>query len=294
MTRPFVSVVIPVRDDSARLRGCLRSLREQTYTKDRYEIVVVDNASREDVRSVVAEADGVRYAYEGKRGPAAARNKGVATARGAVIAFTDSDCLPAPDWLERGVAVLMGTPDCGLVGGDIRFLFRDPDRPSAVELVDTRHFRQKDYVERGGFAATANAFARRAVFEGAGPFDESFDGPAYEDKEWGERVSAKGYRVVYAEDAFVHHPARRTLADLCRKVAAGQRGEHQYARGTSLARGLGGLLRPPSLRRWSRIIEGREPGAGCRRRIEVCLVAACVHYVAAAARLRLALTNSRS
>src|SRR3989338_11437443 len=122
---PFVSVVIPVYNDTGRLKKVLSALRRQTYPKERYEVVVSDNASTEDVRSVTGQFPGVVYTYESKRGPAAARNKGIRTAKGEIIAFTDSDCEPAVDWLEKGVQAVLRDTACGFVGGEIETFFKD-------------------------------------------------------------------------------------------------------------------------------------------------------------------------
>lgn len=283
---PFVSVIIPVYDDSQRLRACLRSLRAQTYPASGYEVIVVDNASREDIQRVVDEAGGVVYAHEGTRGPAAARNKGVSLAKGEVIAFSDSDCLPSPDWLEKGVRALTAAPGCGVVGGDIRLYFQDPGRPTAVELNDMRHFRQKHYVEHAHFSATANLFTFKKVFADAGSFDESFDLPAYEDREWCDRVFSKGYPIVYAPDAIVRHPARRTLPELCRKTVASRIGRYHYSQKAE-------SFDPPSLLHALRLLNSQPELRGFRRKLGVCAVMAYVCSVEAAAQVLLTWTGGR-
>src|ERR1044071_6513252 len=103
---PFVSVIVPVWNDSARLDRCLRALEEQTYPGDLYEVVVVDNGSDEPLGPVIERHGRASLVRETKPGSYAARNTGLAHARGEVVAFTDADCLPAPDWIEQGVARL--------------------------------------------------------------------------------------------------------------------------------------------------------------------------------------------
>lgn len=131
---PFVSVIIPVLDDPVRLALCLQALEDQTYAADRYEVIVVDNGSVSDLAPVVVAFAHAQLAVEPRRGSYAARNMGIGLARGEVLAFTDSDCIPQPDWLEAGVARLMGAAGCGLVGGRVAIFARDERRPSAAEL----------------------------------------------------------------------------------------------------------------------------------------------------------------
>lgn len=94
---PFVSVVIPVFNDAERLEMCLRALEDQTYPADRYEVILVDNGSDASMEGLAAGFAGTRVAYEDRPGSYAARNKGVSLARGEVVAFTDSDCVPYRD-----------------------------------------------------------------------------------------------------------------------------------------------------------------------------------------------------
>jgi cellulose synthase/poly-beta-1,6-N-acetylglucosamine synthase-like glycosyltransferase len=126
--RPTVSVVIPVRDDAADLRACLQALARQTVPPD--EVVVVDNASRDD-SSEVARAAGARVVHEPVEGIPAAASAGYDAARHEVIARLDADCVPPADWIERIGDVLAARPDVAAVTGAARFL----DGPRALRGV---------------------------------------------------------------------------------------------------------------------------------------------------------------
>ena len=95
-----VTVVIPVLNQERTLEACLRSLLRQTYPKDRFEVVIVDNNSSDRTREII-RAFPFRYAHEPQRSSYAARNRGVSLARGRVVAFMDSDCEADPRWLEE-------------------------------------------------------------------------------------------------------------------------------------------------------------------------------------------------
>ena len=103
MPAPFVSVVIPVLNDRDRLNLCLRALEKQSYPRDAFEVVVVDNGSDRPVGDVALSAVRVAVLSEPQPGSYAARNTGIRQAKGEMVAFTDSDCIPHEDWLRRGV-----------------------------------------------------------------------------------------------------------------------------------------------------------------------------------------------
>ena len=115
--QPFVSVIIPVFNDNESLRLCLAAIAQQTYPQARYEVIVVDNNSQESTTQVVDEFEGVVLVKEPQPGSYIARNRGLLSAQGSAIAFTDADCVPALTWLEAGVTALVSEPNVGLVGG---------------------------------------------------------------------------------------------------------------------------------------------------------------------------------
>ena len=215
---PFVSVIIPVYNDGKRLRSCLQALKQQTYARECYEVIVIDNGSdaRENVQKI-ASSEGAIALYEEMPGSYAARNKGLTVAKGKAIAFTDADCLPAPDWIEKGVTRLQQTENCGLVGGEIEIFWRDRNRPSTVELYESiLAFRQQDCIEKHHYSVTANLFTWKRVIERVGVFNSQLKSNG--DIEWGNRVYAQGYRQVYAKDVLVKHPALYSFGQLRKKV----------------------------------------------------------------------------
>lgn len=217
---PPVSVVVPFYGDGvAVLDRLLGSLARQDYPGEA-EVIVVDN---NPARRLPATRPGaaLRILHEPAPGSYAARNAALAVARGGVLAFTDADCECAPDWLSRGVAAL-ADPAVGVVGGAI---VPRPARPAAPRLAERYdgffHMRQAHYVAVMGFAATANCFARRELFERLGPFDARLLSGG--DREWCRRATAAGHRLAYAADAVVHHAARALPALLTKaRRLAGQ------------------------------------------------------------------------
>lgn len=210
---PFVSVIIPVYNDEILLRKCLQSLQEQTYPSEKIEIIVVDNGSDPNLNDLAREFVDVLFLQETRPGSYAARNTGIAQARGDILAFLDSDCRPAPDWLENGVSRLA---EGDVVGGRIILGYQQLLNPTPIESYDgLTSFRQKEYVEKSHFSVTANLIARRSVFDTVGPFDLSLKSGG--DCEWGNRVHKAGFKLVYADNAIIYHPARSSLEAVSRK-----------------------------------------------------------------------------
>ena len=128
-----VSVIVPVRDGAAHVGRCLAALCAQSWPPDALEIIVVDDGSIDETRGRVRDHPVTLLVERGGRGPYAARNAGLARATGEILAFTDADCVPAKDWVARGVEVL-DAEAADLAGGLVRFRFSQP--PGAAELAD--------------------------------------------------------------------------------------------------------------------------------------------------------------
>lgn len=209
---PVVSVIVPHYQDLDNLDVCLDLLTRQTLDRAAYEVIVADNGSPvglEAVRAVVGGRARVVLAEEKGAGPA--RNAGAEAARGQILAFTDSDCRPATDWLARAVQAMTRAT---VIGGRVDVLVADEERLRPVEAFERVFaFDNRDYVQRKGFSVTANLVLRRAVFAEAGPFRNGVS----EDLEWCHRAARAGHPVAYADDVVVGHPAREDWPALARK-----------------------------------------------------------------------------
>lgn len=225
----FVTVIIPVFNDSQRLKTCLEALENQTYPKSLYEVIVVDNGSDEDIKSVVVQFGQAFATHESRPGSYAARNKGLSLAKGEVIAFTDADCIPAPDWIEKGVVNLLRTSNCGLVAGKVKLFFKNSNQPTAAEIYESINaLQQKKFIEKHGYGATANLFTYKNIIDKVGLFDDTLKSVG--DKEWCQRVLLAGYKQIYADDTLIKHPARHSLAELYKRTVRINGGVHDWKR----------------------------------------------------------------
>ncbi|MEO1621792.1 MAG: glycosyltransferase family A protein, partial [Cyanobacteria bacterium J06632_3] len=183
---PFVSVIVPTFNDDKVLSKCLYALDNQSYPKDCYEVIVVNNNPSRQLAVDMSHFKQARKDIEPQPGSYAARNKGVRLAKGEVLAFTDADCIPAQDWLYQGVEALKQHASCGILAGAIQVVCRDNVKPTAVELYDLTHaFPQQRYVNNDHYGATANIFTFKHVFETVGFFDATLQSGG--DFEWGQR-----------------------------------------------------------------------------------------------------------
>lgn len=208
---PVISVVIPHLNQPDMLTRCLASLADGTRTPD--EVIVVDNGSS-TLPEALCAAHGARLLQEPTPGPGPARNRGVAAARGDVLAFIDADCLAAPGWLAEAAAAL-ADPGAEILGGDVRIALEGPARVTMLEAYESIYaYRMDRYIAREGFTGTGNLVVRRRVLEAVGPF--AGIGVA-EDRDWGQRATGAGHRIRYIAPMRVYHPARKSFSELYHK-----------------------------------------------------------------------------
>jgi len=202
---PEVSVIVPARDATATLQSTLDALAGQSLAPDRFEVIVVDDASIDGTAALAREA-GARVLSASGKGPAAARNAGARVASGEILAFTDADCAPAAGWLEAALEALR---EADLVQGAVR-----PPPGAAPGPFDRTLWVQAEH----GLYESANLFVRREVFDRLGGF-ESWLRPRRgielgEDTLLGWSAHRAGARVAFAPEAVVHHAVHpRSAAD---------------------------------------------------------------------------------
>lgn len=207
----MISVVIPAYNAAATLRECLEALAHQTIPRDQFEVIVVDDGSR-DGTAAIAGALGARVLAVSHGGPGAARNRGVEISRGEFILFTDADCAPAPDWIERTITPLQA----GAAG--VKGAYRTRQRgllPRYVQAEFEERYRRLARADGIDFVDTHAAGYRRDAVVDSGGFDPGF--LTAEDVDLSFRLAQRGLRMVFAPDAHVYHQHSAHLLSYLRR-----------------------------------------------------------------------------
>lgn len=213
----FVSVIMPAHNAAAYLTTVLDALMASDIGRDRWELVVVDDASSDGTEAVASRyADVVVRLPNRPQGPAYARNRGVEASRGEIVMFIDSDVVVQPSTVRLFAEALRDAPDVAAVFGSY------DDRPAATGFVSQYRNLVHHYVhqQNGGDSETFWAGAgaiRRDVFLEAGMYDEwHYMRPQIEDIELGGRIRRLGRRILLRPDIQVKHLKRWTLMGVVR------------------------------------------------------------------------------
>ncbi|KAF0144497.1 MAG: hypothetical protein FD156_1801 [Nitrospirae bacterium] len=211
----MVSVVIPAYNAEKTIAACLTSLMKQDYPGD-YEVIVVDDGSSDSTPNIVSGYERVRLIKQENAGPAAARNKGAAAAKGEIILFTDSDCVPEGNWIKEMVNPFKDNRD--VVGVKGRYKTKQKETTARFvqfEYEDKYRYMQKDkYID---FIDTYSAGFKREIFLEMRGYDTEFPVACAEDVELSFRLSKKGYKMIFNPNAVVYHIHPAGLKDYLRK-----------------------------------------------------------------------------
>lgn len=169
-----VSIVVPFHNEEKHIEECIQALLALDYPRDRYEVLMVNNNSTDRSVEIVSSYPEVRLLHEKKQGDFAARNLGVSNASGELIAFTDSDTAPFPDWLNQAM-LAMRDPDTDLVVGNLQF----SSSSVAMNLLRDYEAEKNRFIFSGDdpgiyYGYTCNMIVRRSVFERLGLFPEVY------------------------------------------------------------------------------------------------------------------------
>ncbi|MFA5263233.1 MAG: glycosyltransferase [Opitutaceae bacterium] len=214
---PFVTVAIGTYNRARWLGEALKFLTRQDYPMDRHELIIVDNNSTDDTRSVVESFAGApkapKYFFEAKQGSSHARNRALAEAKGEIILFTDDDVLGRETWLSRMIEpfLLPGNESIGVVGGEV-----SPHFPDGLPKWLEGQFRPFGYrtdmgpLRKHQLPSTANVAIKRAVFDHVGHFRTDLGRlpnrlTAGEDHDLMRRIQAAGYVFWFNPAADLQH-----------------------------------------------------------------------------------------
>jgi glycosyltransferase involved in cell wall biosynthesis len=212
--KSVISVIIPTFNGASRIGYCLESLIQQTGRRS-VEILVVNDGSNDDTADVVQQYSGVRLITQANAGPAAARNRGALASCGAIVLFTDDDCVATPNWLD---AMLEPFENPEVVGA--KGVYRTRQKSLVARFVQIEYEDKYRLVARLAeidFIDTYSAAFRRDRFLEMGGYDISFPVACAEDVELSYRMSARGWKMKFAPNAVVFHTHPDTLFKYLKK-----------------------------------------------------------------------------
>lgn len=212
-----VSVIVPVYNGESIITMLIDSLLAQSYPRHLYEIIVVENGSTDRTIEVVSAYPEVQLLRSVERGPAAARNLGIAHSKADVIAFTDADCIAEPNWLEE---LVRAYSDLGVGGVAGEIIAYQHAHQTDVERFSDETSLLQNYISGSHeflpHLYTANASYRREALIKVNGFNPKF--ATGEDVELSWRMQLETtYKVAYAPKAVINHRHRTSLARLKRQ-----------------------------------------------------------------------------
>jgi glycosyltransferase involved in cell wall biosynthesis len=199
-----ISIVIPAFNSENTIAQTIEACLQQQYTHGNIEVIIVDDGSTDNTKRIV-ENYPVRYIFQQNNGPAKARNTGWKEAQGDIICFTDSDCIPHHDWVQKLTTNLSGE-DIGAVGGSYSIVNEEFCLAACIhQEILIRHERMSQKVKALG---SYNLSVPKKLLEKMGGFNEAYTQASGEDNDLCYRLIKAGYSLYFEKDALVshHHP----------------------------------------------------------------------------------------
>lgn len=221
--QPFVSVVIATYNRREMLKECLDSLFKQTYPKDMYEIIVVNDGSTDGTRKVLEEYAEkapckLKWFNQKNQGISAAMNARIKNSEGKIICFTGDDCIADKNWI-RNLADSFSDETIGGVGGEVVAC----NLETIIEkYTEERGVLNQEKFRSINFIITGNAAYRKEVLTAIGGFDTNLI--SCDDIDISIMAQLKGYTLKYNPKAIIYHRHIPTLKGLIRR-------QYDYGRG---------------------------------------------------------------
>jgi cellulose synthase/poly-beta-1,6-N-acetylglucosamine synthase-like glycosyltransferase len=228
MSNKYVSIIVPTFNDWVRLRLCVSALSAQTYPKEFFNVIIVNNNPDDTMQATFILPENFEIITEPKLGSNAARNAALQIAQGEIIGFTDSDCIPDKNWIRHAIDHFQNDPSCSRIAGRVSVFPKKAEARVAEKHDWLFAFRQKRYVDDYGTCVTANVFTYKPVFDNVGLFNDTL--MSFGDLDWGSKAYKAGFRTDYAENVVANHPAQ-DLAELMKKEKRLAGGQEKFNKG---------------------------------------------------------------
>ena len=205
-----ISIVIPTYNRKKLLKRTLNSLFKQTYPRDKYEILVIDDGSTDETSEMIKELmrthPELKYLRQRNRGPASARNQGIKKAKGRIVAFIDDDCIANRNWLMQ---IMNSFTDDSILGVE-----------GKTETIKNEITPFTHYVlnERGGLYPSCNIAYRADILKDVKGFDGDYPYQWCEDVDLAFAVLNHGKITFNPKVLITHPPRKRSFVSLIKKM----------------------------------------------------------------------------
>lgn len=197
-----VSIIVPAYNSASTIKECIEAIKSQN-TQEKFEVIVVDDGSTDNTAEI-AKKCGAKVFSQSNSGPARARNLGAQKAKGEILVFTDSDCVPEKNWLTEMLAPFSEAKVSAVQGA-----YRTRQKGLVARFVqaeiEERYQRMKRRASKLDWIGSYSAAYRKNDFSAAGGFDESFPKASGEDPELSYKLQEKGHKLVFNPKAIVYH-----------------------------------------------------------------------------------------
>lgn len=209
---PLISIIIPVRNEAALLKNCLRSIHDLDYPRDKIEVIIADGMSTDD-SAETARQYGAKVVTNEKMTVSPGRNIAFNHSSGEIIAFTDADCVVDANWIKNSLKYF-DDANVACVGGPNLTPSNERDFGKAVGFVFNQsifaagsiHARKLNEIRAVRSIPGCNAVYRKDALSKVMPIDESL--LTCDDTELNQRLIDNGYKLLYTPDVFVWHYRR--------------------------------------------------------------------------------------
>ena len=215
-----VSVIIPTLNEARHIKTCLDSILNQSYPKDKYEVLVVDSDSKDGtidlVNAYCRKHRNVNLIFEDKKGASAARNEGIKMAKGKIIAFIDADTIISEGWIDQIIESFYDISQLGVVGGPDFTPADDPYIAQMIGLTENSEGRVSEFKDKEAamMIKSCNCGCLKEVLDIVGYFDEDVPPMFYFDETplWLKMI-AKGYKAYFNPKMHVFHRRQRSVKE---------------------------------------------------------------------------------
>lgn len=207
---PDVSIVVTVKNEEDNITCLLDSLKQLDYN-GKIEVVVVDGGSVDKTKELVSQYDFVKL-VSCPSNISKGRNVGINNSTGAIIAFTDADCIVDREWISNIMKYFEDYPEIGVIGGPYLPVQQDEMIAQYLGVYVSNYFPTEPGFSMPHSIGTGNAAYRRDLIEEVGLFNENL--AVGEDLELNFRIAKAGYKLFFADDVRVYHKYRISFGEV--------------------------------------------------------------------------------